>query len=346
MESLERKNLLAGDGFHNYLTPGDVNNDSPVSALDALTVINHLNRSAASGEELQARLTGPSGERAKVELEDEHGLLKLEVKIQNALPGESYDVAIGGSVVATLVTDSRSRASLETSGLSTTIVATAAGDTVSINGIGTATFVGEGSDHDHDSDEGNHDDFGDGLDSNDDSSSNDSDDLQGNDSIDDRSNHDGIDSDHDDGNVSDNDNDHSPLTPIVGGSQYAQWQARLTGVGSGKAEFEIERGEMEFEVEVRGLTANTSYPVSIAGVVVGQLRTNSRGKGELEYEVGDDDHRPFPTGFPAIAAGTSVSVGDQMRGVFAVKLNDHDDSHHDDDDDCDDHDRDDDRDDD
>lgn len=332
LESLERRNLLAGDVFHNYLSPGDVNNDNQVSAIDALTVINHLRRTEASGEgeqvgssafadvnddgrttaidalmvinqlnrnagslvatgdELEARISGASGERAKVEIENEHGGLKLEVKIQNALPGESYDVTIGSSVVATLVTNSRGRASLETfltGAAADTAAAVNAGTSVSISGIGASVFAGE---------------------------------------------HSGVDdhADHSSDSDSDSDNDDGPVTPAVSGTTYGEWKARLTGTGSGKAEFEIERGEMEFEVEVQGFAANSTYPVSVGGVVIGQLRTNSRGKGELEFEVGDDDHRPFPANFPTITAGTSVSVGDRVSGVFAAKTNDHDDDDHDD----------------
>lgn len=420
LESLERRNLLAGDVFHNYLSPGDVNNDNQVSAIDALTVINHLRRteasgegehvgssafadvnddgrttaidalmvinqlrrgegeSAAAGDELEARISGASGERAKVEIENEHGGLKLEVKIQNALPGESYDVTIGSSVVATLVTNSRGRASLETfltGAAADTAAAANTGTSVSISGIGVSVFVGDHSgDNDHDdndSHDNDHEDTDhDGSDHQDDddhsndadSNDSDSDDDLSNSGSSDSSNHDdssddgslgssdhdssGNDTDSDDADSidddddhadhssdsdSDSDNDDGPVTPAVSGTTYGEWKARLTGTGSGKAEFEIERGEMEFEVEVQGFAANSTYPVSVGGVVIGQLRTNSRGKGELEFEVGDDDHRPFPANFPTITAGTSVSVGDRVSGVFAAKTNDHDGDDHDDD---------------
>ncbi|TWU44589.1 Dockerin type I repeat protein [Rubripirellula tenax] len=445
LESLERRNLLAGDVFHNYLSPSDVNNDNQVSAVDALTVINHLNhlnhlrRTEASGEgeqvgssafadvnddgrtsaidalmainqlnrearslvatggELEARITGASGERAKVQFENEYGGIKLEVKIQNALPGESYDVIVGSSVVATLVTNSRGRASLETfltGAEADTLAAANAGTSVSISGIGASVFGGEQSDddnhgehNDHDNDVDGHEDSDhDGSDGHDDidhgsssdtnsnesdsddglnisgnsDSSGDSDDSSGDvvsgsssvesngndtgsndsDSIDDVDHGLNGSSDSDDGagHVNDDasgdfhsDNDDVPVTPSVPGTAYGEWKARLTGTGSGKAEFEIERGEMEFEVEVQGFAANSTYPVSVGGVVIGQLRTNSRGKGELKFEIGDDDHRPFPANFPTITAGTSVSVGDQVSGVFAAKINDHDRDDHDDD---------------
>lgn len=43
-ERLERRQLLAGDTVHNFLAPLDVNDDQVVSPLDALAVVNHLNR--------------------------------------------------------------------------------------------------------------------------------------------------------------------------------------------------------------------------------------------------------------------------------------------------------------
>lgn len=442
LESLERRNLLAGDVFHNYLSPSDVNNDNQVSALDALTVINRLNHLesvdaskegeqidssafadvnddgrttaidalmiinqlnldsssiASSGQELEARFFGASGERAKVEIENEYGGLKLEVKIQNALPGESYDVTVGSSVVATLFTNPRGRASLETflTGAAADAVAAAnAGTSVSISGIGTSVFAGEqsdGDDHNEHGDSDSHDNDQEDADSHDgeldhvsssdtgnngsdsddglnntgsSNSSNDSDDSTGdadsgsssvessgsdidsnyadsndNHSIDDVDHGLNSSSDSDDGpgheyddasGDSVSDNDDGPLTPSVAGTTYGEWKARLTGTGAGKAEFDIERGEMEFEVEVQGFAANSTYPVSVGGVVIGQLRTNSRGKGELKFEIGDDEYRPFPANFPTISAGTSVSVGDRVSGVFSAKLNDHDEDGRDD----------------
>jgi Dockerin type I domain len=46
MESLEKRELMASD-FTNPFYPMDVNRDSRISALDALVVINRLNRDGA-----------------------------------------------------------------------------------------------------------------------------------------------------------------------------------------------------------------------------------------------------------------------------------------------------------
>ncbi|WP_146439780.1 midas domain-containing protein [Crateriforma conspicua] len=122
-----------------------------------------------------------------------------------------------------------------------------------------------------------------------------------------------------------------PVTPVVTPQQYGEWSGILSGTGYGKVEFERERGETEFEVEIRGVAANSSYPVTVGGVVVGQLVTNSRGQGKLKFEVGDDHYRPFLADFPMITAGVGVQVGDVLSGVFGQYFGDDDDDHdHDD----------------
>ncbi|MFK8115628.1 MAG: dockerin type I domain-containing protein, partial [Rubripirellula sp.] len=49
-ETLEKRQLLAANIFHNELMPEDVNEDGAVSALDALTIINQMNRQARRTE--------------------------------------------------------------------------------------------------------------------------------------------------------------------------------------------------------------------------------------------------------------------------------------------------------
>jgi len=112
--------------------------------------------------------------------------------------------------------------------------------------------------------------------------------------------------------------------------------------GEEQAEFEIRtRRNWKFEgPRSEGFNANyVVTPLHRPGVVAWTTyATTVRGKGELEYEgwVTDDPPHRSPPVSPLIAAGTSVSVGDQMRGVFAdqIDTNDTTDSHHDDDDDC------------
>ena len=311
MESLERRNLLAGDGFHNFLDPADVNNDDAVTALDALTIVNRLNRSEASGEEvgslsdrywdvnddghasavdalmvinqlsrdsagaggeLEAKLSGDASERVKVKFEHAGQGRKLEVKIQNALPSSTFDVSVEGESLGSVATDANGRGRIELrefDSVGRPLPSIVAGNAVTISEIGTSVFGGKGESDDHDgshdvsgvgdSDHGINDvdgngvgDSNDGLNDVDGSGVNGSDDVYG---VGDSSH--GI-NDVDDHGVGDsddgvNDVDHVPPTaPVVSGSQYGEWRAILSGVGSGNAEFGRESRESEFEVEVRG----------------------------------------------------------------------------------------------
>ena len=95
-------------------------------------------------------------------------------------------------------------------------------------------------------------------------------------------------------------------------------KAAITGVGTGKAEFEIKGSKQKFEVEIRGLSANTSYDVTIDGVVVGKLTTNKSGKGELKFD--NSKGQPFPANFPVLTGNSVISVGSASSGSFKTSL--------------------------
>ncbi|TWU51410.1 dockerin type I domain-containing protein [Rubripirellula reticaptiva] len=406
MESLECRNLLAGDGFHNFLDPADVNNDDAVSALDALTIINSLNRNAVFGEEvvshsdsywdvnddgyasavdalmvinqlgsdsvnpggeLEAKMLGVAGERVKVEFENEGQGRKLEVKIQNASPLTAYEISVEGVSLGSVSTDANGRGRIEFGESSLSgqqLPAVVAGGTVTVSGIGTSVFLSNGEPQDQDdADDGNGiensqkgiddrdddatGDFDDGRNDVDDSDANGSgnvnavDDLNDGvrdvddigvgdleDGVNDEKGFDDVDGVRDDGvHLADdgiNDDQVPSNGPVVAGSQYGKWRTILSGVGTGTVEFERDNRESDFEVKASGLAANASLAVSIDGTVVGQLRTNSRGQGKLEFEVGDDDGRPFPASFPSIAAGSTIRIGSSLTGTFALVSSGHD----------------------
>ena len=90
-----------------------------------------------------------------------------------------------------------------------------------------------------------------------------------------------------------------------------------TGTGDYEVESEHGRTQRSFEVEVYSATASTTYPVSVAGVVVGQLTTNSIGRGKLEFKDSPEaGHRAFPANWPGLANGTSVSVDGLVSGTI------------------------------
>nr|WP_044302450.1 dockerin type I domain-containing protein [Rhodopirellula sallentina] len=57
-ESLETRQLLAANVFHNELMPEDVNEDGQVSSLDALTIINELNRQTQGDQSVNNQADG------------------------------------------------------------------------------------------------------------------------------------------------------------------------------------------------------------------------------------------------------------------------------------------------
>ena len=92
--------------------------------------------------------------------------------------------------------------------------------------------------------------------------------------------------------------------------------------GAVTAEVNFEDGdEREFSVEVSGGEAGAVYEVKVADVVVGSLTLDATGHAGLEFssesESDSTEATPFPADFPAVAVGTTVSVG-SLSGVFAT----------------------------
>lgn len=107
-------------------------------------------------------------------------------------------------------------------------------------------------------------------------------------------------------------------------SATTQLHADLVGSGAatGTGEYSVSMvkgvSQRTFEAEVVKGAANTTYPVSINGVVVGQLLTNANGRGELEFKDSPKSgQHAFPANFPSMAIGTSVSVDGLVSGTIA-----------------------------
>ena len=113
--------------------------------------------------------------------------------------------------------------------------------------------------------------------------------------------------------------DDGELDDYHGEAQETELEASLVGPNvRGEAEFEVEDGETEFEVELYGATPNATYAVAVDNVFAGNLTTNSQGYGELEFSTDpDDDEVPFPDDFPIVQVGSSITVG-EMVGEFIL----------------------------
>lgn len=244
-ELLERRELFAADIFHGAFH--ESNSHHYESGHVASPSIASTSTSNGSNSELKVEFRGSAG--AKVEFEIEKG--RLEISIEKAQPRTTYPVTLSGNTIATLVTDSRGKASLKIAATPAVAVAVT-GDVVAVSGIGSGTLSIHGSSQSYNS---------------------------------------------------------------LGSSKLS---ASLTGVGTGKAEFETKGTKQKFEVEMRGLSPNTTYDVTIDGVLVGKLTTNKSGKAELKFD--SSKGRPFPANFPTIAAKSVITVGTATSGSFAAKV--------------------------
>ncbi len=89
--------------------------------------------------------------------------------------------------------------------------------------------------------------------------------------------------------------------------------------GDAKLEQEPEDGGLktEFRVRIRDTAPGQSLGVFVNNLQVGQIVTDSDGRGELELSTDPNfDEQPFPPGFPQIGTGTVVRVGNLVNGTF------------------------------
>lgn len=126
---------------------------------------------------------------------------------------------------------------------------------------------------------------------------------------------------------------HGPLSirddsPASAGAK--EVKAILLGDSSavGEAEFESEPEDggtkLEFKVQLEHAVAGT-YDIEVAQVHVGQITVDARGKGRVRFSSNPNDGESLlPADFPAIAAGTLVTISNGVSGEFASGLPDDD----------------------
>jgi hypothetical protein len=111
--------------------------------------------------------------------------------------------------------------------------------------------------------------------------------------------------------------------------------ARLTGTGNSTVQVlfqsRTENGAAhdEFKVIVRNATVSSSLDVTLDGVVVGKVTTNTLGHGSLKLAtVPTEDEVQLPVTFPKLAAGSTIQVGTDIQGVLVVPTPSPRDHHH------------------
>ena len=297
---------MAGDVMHNFLFPHDVDDDGSVTPLDALVVINRVNRggedsqsierqfhdvdddsqvtpldalilindinaksTAAAGNVAQSSVLSTQNARVRVELESEGTETELNIRIDNAPVSSSFPVSLNDIALGQLLTDARGRGKI---------------------------VLSQGDDNRE------HLPLPSGL-------STLSPDMEL------------VIGDIVRGKLSQvskvENNGNGTSTPPIPGSQEQHFAARfdvVLGV-TRSAEFaqEIERSitKQTFKAEIERARPNTSFEVKIAGVVVGRIETDTRGKGKLKLATTPKDasEQPLPAGFPTVVDGTSVTIG-------------------------------------
>jgi VCBS repeat-containing protein len=287
---------------HNFLLPNDVNDDGEVSPLDALAVINDLNRSAddspSTGAQfhdvdddslvtpldalvlinaLNAIAANPNqpivqssaikdsvtGARVRAELEIDGGQTELQIRIDNAPTSTAFPVTLNDIALGQIMTDSRGRGTL---------------------------VLGQGDDN------GQHLPLPQGFTT-----------LSPDMEL--------IIGDLVRGQLSQvaKVERTAPSVPSVNLKLTARFEVIAGALRSVEYEQEIENGvsKRKLVASIEKAAPSTPFDVSVAGVVVGKITTDSKGKGILRLSSLPKDATEllFPNSFPMVGASTSVAIG-------------------------------------
>jgi hypothetical protein len=315
-EKLEGRAMMASDVMHNFIFPHDVDDDGSVTPLDALIVINHLNRGGADDSVSSARQFH--------DVDDDSKLSPLDAL---ALINDLNSKSLGSNNVSTAVSQSSSmnrstigsrvRVELETEGGETELkiridnAPSSKSLGVSLNNIALGQLTTDA--------------HGRGqivLSRGDDNRSH----LALPDALTTLS----PDMELVIGEIVKG--RLSQVTKVEGGGgttttiQGEYFNAKFAVVGgvsrSASYEQETERGvtKRKFEAEIEKAAVNSTIEVTVAGVVVGNITTDSKGKGKLRLTTTVKDARDqlMPASFPAITEGTVVKIGSVQSVLIRV----------------------------
>ena len=301
VESLETRALMAAEVFHNFLFPHDVDDDGALTPLDALVVINAINRGddAPTGDRKfqdvddDSRVTpldalvlinalnvqtspsigqsqtfkGSNGTlRARVELETEGSETELKIGLDNAPPSSSFDVKLNDIALGQLMTDVRGRGRL---------------------------VLGHGDDN------SNHLPLPDSLTRLDPAME-----LIIGDLVTAKLSQLNVESHS---NSNENNSSSSGSLNLV-----AKFNA-LSSPRSAEYEQESENGlpKRSFEAEIEKAAPNATFEVHVNDVLVGSIVTDKNGKGKLRLSTTPKDARDqlMPATFPSVTVGTTINIG-------------------------------------
>lgn len=83
-----------------------------------------------------------------------------------------------------------------------------------------------------------------------------------------------------------------------------------------RVELETFGGETELKIRIDNAPVSKSLDVSLNDIALGQLVTDSRGRGQLVLSRGDDnrDHLPLPDAIQSLSRDMEIVIGDIIRG--------------------------------
>ena len=296
-ESLESRAMMAGDVAHNFLFPHDVDDDGSLTPLDALVVINDLNRSDDSSRTenrfhdvdddsqvtpldalilinaINVQSTGSSTARGqsaaianatspvrvRVELETQAAETELDIRVDKAPVSSSFDVILSDIALGQLTTDARGRGRLVLSKGDDNPNHVPLPSSLTTLSPDMELVIGDI--------------------------------VKAKLST-----------------ISEVEDHSNSTTPDDHGTSSAASLNLIAkfdvsgGVRSAEYEQETEKGitKRSFKAEIEKAAPNTTFDVSVEDIVVGKIVTDSKGKGKLSLR---------PSSFPIVTAGTKVSIG-------------------------------------
>lgn len=92
----------------------------------------------------------------------------------------------------------------------------------------------------------------------------------------------------------------------------------LQGAGGAHAQVELETegSETELSVKLKNAEANQSYSVILNDIAIGELTTDSKGRGRIKLSRGDDNrsHLPLPDALMTLSPEMELTIGQILSG--------------------------------
>ena len=87
-----------------------------------------------------------------------------------------------------------------------------------------------------------------------------------------------------------------------------------------RVEVETEGMETELSIRVESAAAGTKYAVTLNDIALGEILTDSRGRGQVKLSQGDDNrnHLPLPPSVMPLSSDMELVIGDLVKGKLST----------------------------